>query len=82
MKNVNNFKISKVQPQGVAQHLVNFFTNFSLALLIKVLFMQKSMQSFFKGLSIVKNFLRPDSTPLKEITRVCEIRVMKPEYSN
>ena len=70
MKNVNNFKISKVRPQGVAQHLVNFFTNFSMALLIKELFMRKSMQSFFKGLSIVKNFLRPDSTPLNEMTGV------------
>ena len=24
MKNVNNFQISKVQPQGVAYHLLNF----------------------------------------------------------
>ena len=36
MKNVNKFQIAKVQPQGVAH-----ITYFSLALLIKVLFIDE-----------------------------------------
>ena len=35
MKKGNNFQIEKVQPQGVAQRLFDFFANVSLVLLIK-----------------------------------------------
>ena len=46
MKNVNNFQITKFRPQGVAQHLLDFFfANFSLTLLIKVLLIKKSVQA-------------------------------------
>ena len=48
MKNTNNFQIAKVQPQGVAQHLLNFFANFSLALLIKVLSVLEECFGFFE----------------------------------
>ena len=51
LKNVDNFQIIKVQPQRVAQHLLDFFVNFSLALLIKVLLIKKS---------VYKSLLRPD----------------------
>ena len=37
MKNANNFQTAKVQPQGVALHLLDFCASFSLTLLIKVL---------------------------------------------
>ena len=40
MKNVNNFEIAKVQPEGVTSGYVTrvgYFANFGLALLIKVL---------------------------------------------
>ena len=43
LKNVDNFQITKVQPQRVPQHLLDFFANFSLALLIKVLLIKKSV---------------------------------------
>ena len=43
MKNMNNFHITEVQPQGVAYLLDIFFVNFSLALLIKVLLIKKSV---------------------------------------
>ena len=36
-----NFQIAKVQSQCVASHLLNFFVNFNLVLLIKVLLIQK-----------------------------------------
>ena len=42
MKNVNNRQMTKIQLQGVAQHLLNFFANFILALLIKVLLIKKA----------------------------------------
>ena len=45
MKNVNNFQIAKVQAQGVAKHLLDFFASFSLALLVKVLLIKKSVYS-------------------------------------
>ena len=35
MEKVNNFQIAKVQPQSVAYLLLDFFANFSRALLIK-----------------------------------------------
>ena len=41
MKNANSFHLSKVQPQGVAQHLLDFFSNFRLVLLMKVLLIRK-----------------------------------------
>ena len=41
MKKVYNFQITKNQPQGVAWLLLDFFPNFSLALLIKVLLIKK-----------------------------------------
>ena len=41
MKNVNNFQIVKVKLQGVAYHLLDFFANFSLGLLTKVLLIKK-----------------------------------------
>ena len=41
MKNVNNFQIEKVQSQDNASYFLDFFDNFSLALLIKVLFIKK-----------------------------------------
>ena len=37
MKYVSNLQIAKAQPKGVAYHLHDFFANFSLAWLIKVL---------------------------------------------
>ena len=37
MKKPNNFQIAKVQPQGVVKPFLDFFANFSLVLLIKVL---------------------------------------------
>ena len=41
IRNANNFQIAKVQPQSIAQHLLNVFAIFSLALLIKVLLIKK-----------------------------------------
>ena len=41
-----NFQLAKVQPQGIAKHLLNFFGNFSLALLIKVLLMKKRVSTY------------------------------------
>ena len=41
IKNVNNFQIANVQPQGVALHLLDFFASFSLTVLIKVLLIKK-----------------------------------------
>ena len=41
MKKANNFQIAKVHRQGVASLLINFFANFSMALLIKVLLKKK-----------------------------------------
>ena len=41
LKNVNKFEIRKVQHQFVAYHLLDFFANFSQALLIKVLLIKK-----------------------------------------
>ena len=41
MKKANNFQTAEVQPQSVAQLLLDFFANFSLALLIKVLLIKK-----------------------------------------
>ena len=43
MKKANNFQKPKVQPQGVAQLLLDFFANFSLPLLTKVLLIKKSV---------------------------------------
>ena len=43
MKKAKNFLIAKVWLQGVAQLLLDFFANFSLVLLIKVLLIQKSV---------------------------------------
>ena len=40
MKNVNNFMLTKGQPQGVL-NICLLFCNFSLALLIKVLLIRK-----------------------------------------
>ena len=42
MKKPNNFLIAKVQPQHVVQLLVNFFGNFSLVLIPKVLLINKA----------------------------------------
>ena len=44
MKKTSNYQIEKVQPQGVAQLLLDFFATFSLALLIKVLLTKKRVQ--------------------------------------
>ena len=44
MKRVNNFHIAKVQPQGVAQHLLDFPGNFSLKLFIKSVAYEKSVR--------------------------------------
>ena len=49
MKKANNFQIAKVQPQGVAYCLLNFFANFSLVLLIKALLIQTSVCSIFEN---------------------------------
>ena len=59
-KNVNNFQIAKVQPQGFAQHLLDFFANFSLALLIKLLPMKKACvaTSCYEEIKL-KNCLHP-----------------------
>ena len=43
MKYVNNFQIAKIKPQGVVQHLLDFFDNISLALLIIVLLIIKKL---------------------------------------
>ena len=40
---MNNFQIAKVQPQVAAERLPDFFSNFSLVLLIKVLLIKKSV---------------------------------------
>ena len=42
MKKPHNFLIPKVQPQHVVQLLLNFFANFSLVLLTKVLLINKA----------------------------------------
>ena len=42
MKKANNFQKAKVQPQGIAYVLVNFFAKFKLTLLIKVLLIKKA----------------------------------------
>ena len=41
MKKANNFLTAKVQPQGIASLLLVFFSNFILALHIKVLLIKK-----------------------------------------
>ena len=41
VENVNNFQIAKAQPQGVFYHLLDF-CNFILALLIKMLLVNKA----------------------------------------
>ena len=43
MKSVSKIQIAKVQPQGIAKHLLDFFANFSKALVIKVLLIKKSV---------------------------------------
>ena len=45
VNNVNNFQITKVQPQGAASKFAWFFANFSLALL-KVLLLKKACRKF------------------------------------
>ena len=37
------FQLAKVQPQDVAEHLLDFFANFSLALLLKLLLIKKRL---------------------------------------
>ena len=41
MKKGNSFQMAEVQPQGVTQFLLDFFVNFSLVLLIKMLLIKK-----------------------------------------
>ena len=45
MKNVNSFQIAKVHPYGLAQHLLDFFPNFSVAMLRKVLLIKKRVRT-------------------------------------
>ena len=49
MKNVKNFQIAKVQSHVAAQHLLIFFTSFTLKLLIKVLLLKQIM--YYKKIS-------------------------------
>ena len=52
MKKENSFKIAKVQPQDVAYLLLNFFANFSLVVLRKVLPINKRLFLVFIQTSI------------------------------
>ena len=50
MKKENNFQLAKVQPQSVAQLLLDFFfANFGWRCLYKVLLIKKSVQCTFKA---------------------------------
>ena len=51
MKNENNIQVANVQSQSVAQHFLDFFANFSLALLIKVLLIKENVYVFEKHLN-------------------------------
>ena len=48
MKKVNNFQVAKVEPQGDAKLLLDFFANFSLVLLIKVLLIKKACSAYLE----------------------------------
>ena len=52
MEKKNNFQIAKDQPQGVAYLLLNFFANFSLVLLIKVLLVKKTFNDSYVKLEL------------------------------
>ena len=47
MKKANNFQIAYLHPQGIADLLLMFFSNFSLDLLIKVLLTKKGVINDF-----------------------------------
>ena len=51
MNNTNSFRLSKVQHQGVAEHLLDFFVNFSQALLINVLLIRKKKKRLMKRIA-------------------------------
>ena len=57
-KNMNNFQIAKLQHQ----HLLEFFANFSLALLIKVLLIKNKTCSVFQQLIINQIIREPSNT--------------------
>ena len=61
-KNMNNFQIAKLQHQGVPQHLLEFFANFSLALLLKVLLINNKTCSVFQQLIINQIIREPSNT--------------------
>ena len=76
MKKANNFQIEKVQSQGVAYPLLNFFANFNLTLLIKVLLIQeKCMQHIQKpgkhGKSWFLNFSSYSQYYLQHFSKRC-----------
>ena len=48
MKNENNLQTAKIQPQGVAYHLLGFFVNFMLGLLIKGLLIKQKTYNVVK----------------------------------
>ena len=50
MKNVNNFQIAKVQPQGVAQHLLEYQPG--LAYLVKVLLIKPKSIAYKKSVYV------------------------------
>ena len=56
MKKANNIQKAKVQSQGVAYVLHDFFVNFNLVLLIKVLLIKKSVCFFFSLTNQVSKF--------------------------
>ena len=57
MKKVNNFQIAKVQPQGVAQHLVEIaFRQFQPSVAYKSVAYKKKRVLFFP--EIIKNYLK------------------------
>ena len=43
MKNVNNFQIAKVEPQGVPEHLLSFFCQFQPGVAYKSVAYKKSV---------------------------------------
>ena len=66
MKNANNLWTSKVQPQSIAQHLLNFFANFSLTLLIKVILIKNaSSEAYCRKTSLMLRVSHNTSIQIK-----------------
>ena len=73
MNKVNNFQTAKIQPQGVAYLLLDFFANFSLLLVIKVLHIKKACNSwrFYKSGTVSR--LRSKSKVLNRRTKILKL---------